>query len=39
MPTPCTHLDQAGDIPPRTPNRCEACPRAEDRWSRRGPVA
>ena len=32
MPARCTHLDQVGDVTPRTPNGCEECLASGDRW-------
>src|SRR5262245_32289158 len=36
----CTHLDQVGDVRPRTPNGCEECLRIGSSWvhPRRGLV-
>ncbi|NCT66459.1 MAG: UBP-type zinc finger domain-containing protein [Rhodanobacteraceae bacterium] len=32
MPTPCQHLDQVRDVPPRTPAGCEECLKTGARW-------
>lgn len=32
MISPCTHLDQIQDVQPRTPDGCEECLQAGDRW-------
>jgi uncharacterized UBP type Zn finger protein len=32
MSSPCSHLDQITNVPPRTPEGCEECLKSGDEW-------